>query len=408
MIYEQFKPCRANAVRIQEILEDKYGHVVPYSTLTRIIRQLDLRKDKKKRRAGEYSFGPGQEFQHDTSPHRLILGGKKVTAQCAGLVMAYSRMLFIQYYPNFTRFEAKVFLTEAFRFMDGTCSRCIIDNTSVIVAHGSGPNADMAPEMEHFGDIFGVKFVAHLIDDPDRKAKVERNFSYAEGNFLAGRTFKDWHDINEQARKWCVQVANKKPKRSLGMSPEQAHLLEKGHLTPLPVHIPPVYNVFYRTVDVAGYVAVDTNRYSVPERFVGKRVEVHKMWDRVTIFFKHQKVADHPRLIDKRETRITAKGHHPPFNRYKAHAGPCKEERILRGQYDCLDKYVCELKKRSRGRGLRRLRRLLDLKRTYPETAFNKAIEQAFHYGLYDLNRLEQMVLSNVAGDFFDIEPYED
>jgi len=47
---------------------------------------------------------------------------------------------------------------------------------------------------------------------------------------------------------------------------------------------------------------------------------------------------------------------------------------------DCPDKYVCELKKRSRGRGLRRLRRLLDLKRTYPETTFNKAIEQAFHF----------------------------
>ena len=163
-----------------------------------------------------------------------------------------------------------------------------------------------------------------------------------------------------------------------------------------------------RVVDVAGYVRVDTNRYSVPERVIGKQVELHKMWDRVVVYFKHQKVADHPRLIDKRETRITAKGHHPPFNRYKAHEGPCKEEKILRGQYDELDQYVQGLKSRSSGRGIRQMRKLLDLKRTYPPEAFKKALQEALHYGLYDLTRLERMTLSRVAGDFFLIEEQDD
>jgi transposase len=404
IIQELFKPCKGNVVRIQEILQDQYDHFVPYSTLTRLVREMELRKGKKKKRAGQYSFGPGKECQHDTSPHRIVLDGKKRTAQCASLVLGYSRKLFIQYYPRFTRFEAKVFLTEAFRFMDGVCPECIIDNTSVIVAHGSGPDADIAPEMEHFGHVFGVTFVPHQIDDPNRKAKVERNFSYIAGNFLAGRTFKDWHDINEQARAWCVKTANKKPKRSLGMNPDQAYLLEKSHLNHLPVHIPAVYMTLFRTVDVSGYVAVDTNRYSVPEKLIGKKVEVHKLWDRVLIFFKNKKVAEHPRRIDKRDTRITAKGHHPAFNRYKAHSGSCTEEVILRDQGDYLNHYVGELKKRSSGRGVRKMRRLLELKRTYPDDAFKKAVEQAFHYGLYDLNRLEQMVLSFVAGDFFRIE----
>jgi hypothetical protein len=188
------------------------------------------------------------------------------------------------------------------------------------------------------------------------------------------------------------------------MSPEQAYLLEKSHLNPLPLHIPAVYMTLFRTVDVAGYVAVDTNRYSVPERLIGKKVEVHKLWDRVVIFFKNQKVADHPRIIGKRDTRVTTKGHHPPFNRYIAHSGPCKEEVILRGKEDYLNRYVGELKKRASGRGVRKMRRLLEVKRTYPEDAFKKAVEQAFHYGLYDLNRLEQMVLSFVAGDFFNIQ----
>jgi len=395
-------------VRIQEILESEHGRNVPYSTLTRIVRRLDLREDQIKHRSGTYEFAPGQEMQHDTSPHWVRLGGKRLKGQCAGLVLAYSRKLFIQYYPAFTRFEARVFLDAAFRFMDGTCPRCIIDNTSVLVAHGSGPEAEIAPEMERFGQIFRVQFIPHAVGDVDRKAKMERNFSYGEHNFLAGRTFTDWLELNEQAKRWCQEVANQKLKRSLGMSPEAAYLIEKPHLTPLPPYIPPVYQTLYRTVDVAGYVQVDTNRYSVPERLVGKEVEVHKLWDRVEVFFKNQKVADHPRLIDKRETRITAQGHHPPFNRQRAHEGPCMEEKALLGQQEWLDQFVEELKRRSSGRAIRPMRRLLDLQRTYPPEAFEKAVVQALRYGLYDLARLEQMILSQVAGDFFTIEEEEE
>ncbi len=343
-------------------------------------------------------------MQHDTSPHQVFLGERKVKAQCAGLVLGYSKKLFIQYYPTFTRFEARVFLDRAFQFMEGTCSRCIIDNTSVIVAHGSGPTAEIAPEMERFGQMFNVTFIPHAVGDADRKAKMERNFAYAENNFLAGRSFTDWHDLNEQAKRWSKEGANQKVKRSLGMSPEAAYLMEKPHLTPLPPYLPPVYQTFYRTVDVEGFAQVDTNRYSVPERLVGKEVELHKLWDRIEVFFKNQKVADHPRLLDKRETRITADGHHAPFS---AHEGPCVEEKALVGQHPWLDQFVKELKRRSGGRGVRSMRKLLDLKRTYPPEAFEKAMVEALRYGLYNLTRLEQMILSQVQGDFFNIDEDE-
>src|SRR5271165_2247131 len=110
-----FERTRGNVVRIQELLADD-GLEVRYSTLTRWVREAGLRSPP--RRAGEYHFAPGQEMQHDTSPHRVAFGNtdKPVTAQCAGLVLAYSRRLFIQYYPRFTRFEAKaVELPSAFQ-----------------------------------------------------------------------------------------------------------------------------------------------------------------------------------------------------------------------------------------------------------------------------------------------------
>jgi transposase len=401
-IKEVYARCRGNVVRVQEILKEK-GSEIPYSTLTRLVRDMGLRAPKK-HRAGRYILEPGIEMQHDTSPHKLILGDKAVTAQCAALVLAHSRRLYIQYYPSFTRFEARVFLSEAFRFMDGVCGRIVIDNTSVIVAHGSGPDAEIAPEMEGFGRIFGVRFVPHRINHPDRKARVERPFSYVERNFLAGRTFFDWEDLNRQAVSWCNEVANKKPKRSLGMSPEEAYLMEKPHLKPLPPYIPPMYQTFHRIVDVEGYVRVDTNRYSVPERLIGKNVEVQKHCDKVTVVFDRKKVAEHKRAIGKRETRVTDAGHHQPLHRSRAHRGPSSEEEALLGESETLDRYVTGIRKRSSGRGTVRLRRLLALKRTYPREAFHAAVTKALSYGLFDLNRLENLIIEFVAGEFFRLD----
>jgi len=401
-ISEAFVRCEGNVVRVQEVLAAEHELRIPYSTLTRWVREAGLRAPKQ--RSGSYRFGMGEEMQFDTSPHHLKLGDHPIKAQCASLVLAYSRRHFIQYYPCFTRFEAKAFLREALCFTDGSAHRCMVDNSNVVVASGSGADAVMAPEMAAFGQIFGFEFIAHAVGDANRSAYVERSFYYAERNFLPGRRFTSWDDLNAQARAWCEQTANQKTKRSLGMSPEAAYVLEKPYLLPLPPHLPPVYQAFTRIVDVEGYVFLDTNRYSVPERLIGKKVEVYKYPEQVKVLFRHREVAEHPRLIGKRFGQNTLKAHRRPRRR-QAYQGPSTEERQLCGESEALNRYVAGLKKRSPGRGVSRLRRLLAMRRTYPRQAFLAAIEKALQYGLYDLHRLEHLILERVAGDFFQITP---
>ncbi len=386
--------ARGNAVRAQQLLAAD-GLEVAYSSLTRWIRQAELREPPQ--RAGEYHFGPGAEMQHDTSPHRVTIAGRTLTAQCASLVLAYSRRLFVQYYPRFTRFEAKHFLLEAVRFMDGACPACIIDNTSVILAAGSGTDAIIAPEMAAFARTLGFEFRAHRIRHADRKGRVERPFAYVETNFLPARQFRDFDDLNHQALSWCRDVANQKPKRILGMSPEAAYLMEKPHVQGLPAVLPPVYEPLERVVDLHGYVSVETNRYSVPARLVGKPVTVHKYLNEIQIWHRGMLVATHRRCIGERDSRHTLAGHHPALNRVKP--GPALEEQLLGDDHPSLARYAAALK--QHGRGLRALRRLLEMKRSYPAEPFLAAIEQALRYGLFDLGRVEALILKYVAGDFF-------
>lgn len=399
-IAEAFGKARGNAVRARELLAAQ-GVEIAYSSLTRQVREAQLRPGK--RRSGEYHPLPGAEMQHDTSPHRVMIGGRSVTAQCASLVLASSRRLFAQYYPRYTRFEAKHFLLEAVRFMQGAAHVCIIDNTSVILAGGSGADAIVAPEMAAFARTLGFGFRAHRVNHPDRKGRVERPFAYLEQNFLVAREFQDFEDLNQQALGWCSEVANRKPKRALGMSPDAAYLIEKPHLQALPEVLPPVSEPLARDVDLYGFVSVDTNRYSVPERFVGKPVTVHKYLAEIQVWHRGALVASHVRRIGERDASHTLPGHHRAPNRGNAPSAP---ERLLLGdEHPVIAGYAAALK--QRGRGVQTLRRLLEMKRTYPAEPFLAAVEQALRYGLFDLGRLEALILKFAAGDFFRL-PQED
>jgi transposase len=127
--------------------------------------------------AGQYEFAPGEELQHDTSPHELELGGRKRKVQTASAVLCYSRMLFFQCYPTFRRFDCKVFLTESLRYFGGVTTRTMIDNTHVVVLRGSGRDMVPVPEMAAFGERFGFQFVAHAIGNANRSGRVERPLS---------------------------------------------------------------------------------------------------------------------------------------------------------------------------------------------------------------------------------------
>ncbi len=398
-----FDRAQGNVVRVQQLLTAEYDLTVSYSTLTRWVREAGLRAPPA--RAGEYTFGPGEEMQHDTSPHRVLLGEKTVTAQCAALVLAYSRRLFVQYYPRYTRFEAKQFLLDAARFMDGACPVCIIDNTSVMLAAGAGENAVIAPEMAAFARTLGFEFRAHRVGHPDRKGRIERNFFFVETNFLPARSFTDFDDLNQQALAWCKEVANANPKRALGMSPEAAYVIEKSYLQALPSALPPIYEVFDRVVDLNGYVSLESNRYSVAERLVGQTVTLYKYPAQVQIHHRGMVVANHARLIGQRDARSTDPTHHHIPTR--TNHTPQVEAQLLRDAPE-LEAYARALKQRGRGRGVRALRRLIEIQRTYPKEPFLAAVRQATHFGLYDLGRLEKLILQQVAGNFFALTPDHD
>jgi hypothetical protein len=350
--------------------------------------------------AGQYHFEPGVEIQHDTSPHDVEVGGKKCKAQTASAVLCYSRMLFFQINPTFQRFDCKVFLTEALRYMGGGPERVMIDNTHVVVLRGTGSEMIPVPEMEAFAERFGFRFVAHERGDANRSARVERPFSFIENNFLAGRTFASWDDLNRQAREWCDRV-NSTYKKHIRAVPRELFAIERLHLKPLPVWIPEVYRLHQRTVDVEGYVSVYSIRYSVPVSWIGRRVEVRETHSKIEIELDARHLVTHVRLVTPQQQRITLAEHKLPRGEGVKRSDPHPEEQMILQTAPEIAAYVAALKQKGRQVTALALRQLLRLLKEYPREPFLAAIHEAAQYGLYDLNRLERMILRRVARDYF-------
>jgi transposase len=403
-ILELHSSCQGNLVRVHEELLAQ-GAELSYPALTAFCRREGIGVTPKIP-AGSYPFEPGQEIQHDTSPHRVQIGERTRKVQTASAVLCHSRMLFVQCYPRFRRFECKSFLTEALRYFGGAAEVMMIDNTHVVVLRCTGQKMIPVPEMEAFSHRFGFRWKAHEIGDANRKAHVERSFHHFENNFLVGRSFEDFRDLNRQALQWCERK-NSSYKRHLRAKPIELFALERTRLRPLPAHIPEPYRIHHRTVSVEGYVSIDTHQYSVPPDWTGRRVQVRETQEEIHFETSPRKpTVTHQRVIDPRHGKTTLPEHRIRRGQGRKRKQPGREHKILLEIAPELAPYVEQLQQKATKQTTLALRQLLRMVREYPREPLQSAVERAHHYGLYDLDRVESLLLRFIAEDYFQLDPH--
>jgi transposase len=390
--------CQGNLVRVHEELSARHGLAVPYSTLTRFCRAAGIGVSPKQA-AGRYHFEPGEEMQHDTSPHDVEVGGRTVRLQCASLVMCWSRRRFIQCYPRWTRFHVRAFLTRALVYFGGAARRCMLDNSTVIMTGGTGPDARPVPEMRAFSDRFGFTFVAHRIGDANRSARVEGPFWHVERNFYPGRTFVDLDDLNAQAVGWCDRY-NAAFHKSFAGIPDELAVAERLAQSPLPAYVPEPVEVHRRRVDTEGYVCLHTNRYSVPEERIGQHLEVHETLDRIRVYEGHQLVTEHVRQPEGAGVRVTLPEHRRRRARREGDRPPPPEEITLRAAGPALAA-LCEALRKDRSRGRRAVVRLHRLWLDYPTEVVESAVARALDFGVANVEQIERIVLQSLRDQYF-------
>ncbi|MCP4546577.1 MAG: hypothetical protein GY835_08950 [bacterium] len=193
-------------------------------------------------------------------------------------------------------------------------------------------------------------------------------------------------------------------KRHLRAKPIDLYATERTHLRPLPAWIPEPTQIHQRTVDTERYVNLDTNRYSVPESWIGRKVQVRESFRHVDIDLGLRKTVRHPRIPEPMNRRSTLPEHQRKHSKRKP-KDPSPEETTLNKIAPEMNDYVQALKKHGRKQSTLALRQLLRMAQEYPREPMMQALHTAARYGLYDLDRVETIVLRNIASDYFLLDP---
>ena len=396
LLQRLYQECEGWVERVHEKLSEEHGVRVAYSSLTRMIRQLDLEGSAtgQHSRCGRVADQPGSEMQHDTSPYVLQLGDQRAQVIASLLYLRFSKRRYLRFYRQFNRFRMKCFLHEALMFWRHAAPACIIDNTNLARLRGTGQNAVMVPEMEAFAKQYGFHFVCHARGHANRKAGEERSFWTVETNFFPGRRFQTLEDLNQQAFEWATVRLEQRPVAKSKLIPSQAFEKERAALIALPAHLPAPYQVHERGTDQYGYAAFDGNYYWVPGT---RRLDV-----KILEYSEHLKIYHGQRCLVEyalpasgtHNQLITPPGMPPPDRQPKDRKRPTtEEEKRLRAVSPAVDGYLnFVLKSAGDMRRHQFIRELFALSRRMPATLFLQAVERALHYGIRDRDTLQRIV----------------
>ena len=396
-----YAQCEGWIRRVQEKLAEEEGVKVKYSTLTQMLRELGISAQSPER-CQRVPDEPGAEMQHDTSLYHVLMSGQRVKLVASLLYLRYSKRRYLKFYPSFDRFQMKCFFHEALTYWGYAARQCIIDNTNLARLRGSGHHAIIVPEMAMFSQQFGFEFRCHELDHPNRKAGEERSFWTVETNFLPGRLFQNFADLNQQALDWATVRLENRPQGKAGLIPAQAFEHEAGFLVRLPPHLPPPYRIHGRGTDQYGYIAFDGNYYWVP----GTRrqdVKVLEYSQHLQIYLARECVAEYPLPArDVKNSRFSPEGQpvppHQPNNR--KHSSQ-EEEKRLRAIAPAVAAYLDFALPTPGLQGHQFVRRLFALSRRMTPALFIKSIERAAKYQITSLETIERIAvlyLSQGAG----------
>jgi transposase len=397
LLHRLYNECGGWRERIWEKLLEEEGIKIGYSTLTRLLRELDLDgKRTKTKRCIQVPDKPGMEMQHDTSSYRIEINGCPRSLIASLLYYRYCKMRYLKFYPSFNRFKMKCFFHEGLTFFGYCAHYCIIDNTNLARLRGSGANAVITAEMIQFARQYGFEFICHEIGHANRKAGNERSFYTLESNFLPGRHFESLEDLNRQALEWATRKMANRPVSKSDLIPAAAFEFEKAYLIKLPPYIHPPYLVHYRLIDQYGYISFSGNYYWVPDApgLSRQQIKVLQYSKSIDIYYRQKLLVRYnlpPEGVKNQKFSPPGKTpKHQPWNRKKP---TMLEEKKLRSLCSEVNQYLDFVFNplQKVGQKHRFIRQLYGLYQKLALPLFVKTIGRALTYRITNVQTFEQM-----------------
>ena len=150
---------------------------------------------------------PGHQAQVDFAEFRFPWGKRSALL----LVLGYSRVLWVQFYPRQTMSTVMRGLESAFAYLGGVPHELLFDQLKAVIQDDDRPSGGKVlenPEFLRFASHWGFRIRACRPYRAQTKGKVERPVHYLRHNFVYGREFVSDADLNARTLDWLAGTAN--------------------------------------------------------------------------------------------------------------------------------------------------------------------------------------------------------
>ncbi len=375
---------RITVIRLQEELQGA-GYTGGYSILAERVRALRSRPAKPL--TVRFETGPGAQAQMDWSTYEIDFtqeGRRKV--QLFSYILGYSRRQYIHFTVR-QDFETTMRQhIEAFKHLGGVAATCLYDNMKVVVTRWEDDSPIYNTRFLAFATHYGYRPWACQVRRPQTKGKVERPFFYVETNLLGGRQFRSLDHLNETARWWLAEVADKRIHGTTKKTPLELHAQEMPHLLSLPTLQFDTAQVVYRIVDTDGTIQVASNRYSVPWQRVADLLPVRILEEELVVYNQElMEIARHALFIGQTGQRRIDPSHLPPRN-HEAQMESLREGYTTLGEVavEFLDGLLAKTRYSKH-----HAQKVLTLLNMYPKSDVLAAMQRAVMYRAFGYSELE-------------------
>jgi transposase len=153
------------------------------------------------------------------------------------VVLGYSRLLWVQFYPRQTLATIISGLEAAFAYFGGVPHEVLFDQLKAVIIddqRADGGKLLENPEFLRFARHWSFRIRACRPYRAKTKGKVERPVRYLRSNFVYGRAFVGDADLNAEALRWLDTTANRRVHRTINAVPrERFDADERALLQPL-------------------------------------------------------------------------------------------------------------------------------------------------------------------------------
>jgi hypothetical protein len=331
----------------------------------------------------------------DWSPYTIpFTRTGKAEVLCFSYVLGFSRRQYIDFTINRKFFTLIRRHQDTFAYFEGVPRQCLYDGEKTVILRWEAGRPVFNPAF--------IAFITHYhcrpigVRRPETKGKVEAPFQYVEKNLLNARKFQDLDDLRATARWWLKERSDKHPHDTTHRPPLELFMeQEKGALQPLPLHDYDSSEVALGVCSIDGYLAFETNRYSVPFEFVADILTLKATEHEVFIYSPEiELVAKHERL-PYGAGKTVEKPEHRGSKKVRYGLEPIRESFLALG--DATELFLAGLKQSyPRNCGFH-ARFILRLKETYHTDDINMALRHAIRYHAFDCKAIERILLAKAT-----------